>query len=119
MKIYVAHSNSYDYKAELYLPIRNSILNTEHEFFLPHENDMAVNSKDIMKDCDLVIAEVSLPSTGEGIELGRADVFGIPVVCIYKEGSKMSGSLKYVSDTFIEYNTTEDMIEKISKALAK
>lgn len=115
MKIYISHSNSYDYKSKLYIPIRESSLNKEHEFFLPHENDRAVNTKDMMKEFDLVLAEVSFPSTGQGIELGRADTSNIPIVCMYEQGSKISGSLKYVTDSFFEYENQSDMITKISE----
>jgi len=33
MKIFVAHSSNFDFKNELYLPLRNSSLNNKHIFF--------------------------------------------------------------------------------------
>ena len=83
MKIFIAHASSYDYKNELYLLIRKSYLNNEHEIILPIENGREVITKEMIKSCDLVIAEVSYPSTGMGIELGWADIFKIPIYCIY------------------------------------
>lgn len=75
MKIYVAHSSGYDYQNELYSPIRNSTLNTKHQITLPHENSIEqFNSKEFLKKCNLVIADVSYPSTGLGIELGWANI---------------------------------------------
>ncbi len=72
MKIYIAHSRNFDFQNELYKPIRQSPLNNEHSFVLPHENsDEPFNSKEYLEDkADLLIAEVSDPATGLGIELG-------------------------------------------------
>jgi len=117
MKIYVAHSNYFDFKTELYSPLRNSDLNKNNEIILPHETDEFINSKEIINKVDVVIAEVSFPATGEGIELGWAESFGKKVICIYKEGSKISGSLKVVSETFLSYSNGDDMIKKLTEAL--
>jgi hypothetical protein len=119
MNIYVAHSRSFDFKKELYEPIRQSSLNNEHTFVLPHENsDKPFNSKDYLKnEADLLIAEVSESATGLGIELGWADIYQVPIVCIYKKGSKVSGSLKVVSKNFVEYSNSKEMISEIERIL--
>jgi hypothetical protein len=73
MKIYVSHSTSFDFKEELYKPIRSSDLNSIHEIILPHEDsNEQFKTLDLFKSggCKLIIAEVSYPSTGQGIELG-------------------------------------------------
>jgi len=120
MNIYLAHSTNINFKQNLYEPIRKSSLNNEHNFVLPHENsDTVFNSKDFLKhNCDLLIAEVSEPSTGLGIELGWADTFGIPIFCIYRKGSNVSSSLKLVSNSFIEYSNKE-LILAIQKTISK
>ncbi|RYF28728.1 MAG: hypothetical protein EOO17_04300 [Chloroflexi bacterium] len=61
----------------------------------------------------MIIAEVSLPSTGQGVELGWADMYKIPIICIYKSGSKPSSALRFVSSKSIEYSDEKDMIEKL------
>lgn len=117
MKIYVAHSNDFDYENKLYKPLRASALNTEHEIFLPHEHGRHENTRELMKSCNLLVAEVSLPSTGEGIELGRAEAIGLPVLCISEQGAKVSSSLKYVTDHFLQYSDAEDMLSKLGDFL--
>ena len=112
MKIYISHSSEYDYINKIYNPIKSSDLIQSNIFFLPHE-DKTVNTKDIISKCDLVIAEVSLPSTGQGIELGWADYTKTPILCMYEKGTKISSSLKYITNEFIEYDSVEDMIKKI------
>ena len=119
MKIYIAHSRNFAFQKELYEPIQNSSLAKEHTFVLPHsESGEAFNSKKLFeKGCDLIIAEVSYPSVGLGIELGWADILKIPVVCIYKKDSEMSGSLKVITDKFLEYSNTEELVAKVGKAI--
>ncbi len=117
MKIYVAHSREFDFASELYEPIRASDLNTAHEFVLPHETDTFVFSKPIIEKSDLIIAEVSFPSTGLGIELAWAHAAGRPVVCMNKKGTKPTGALKAVCETFIEYLDKHDMLDQLKKVI--
>ncbi|OGK17756.1 hypothetical protein A3F32_01245 [Candidatus Roizmanbacteria bacterium RIFCSPHIGHO2_12_FULL_42_10] len=118
MKIYVCHSSGFDFRKELYEPIRNSFLNTKHEFIFPHEKSNEVfNSKEVIPTCDLVIAEISYPSTGLGIELGWANKDKKRIVLIYRKGSKVSRSLRIVSNDFTEYSNEKDLIKKLESAL--
>ena len=87
MKIYIGHAKKLDFKKELYQPIRESQLNALHEIILPHEIHEEASdfvTRDIIKTCDVVIAEVSFPATGLGIELGWADSASVSIICIYK-----------------------------------
>jgi len=119
MNIYVVHLRNFDFKKELYEPIRQSSMNSKHTFILPHENsNKPFRSKDYLKNkANLVIAEVSKPSTGLGIELGWADIYNVPVVCAYRKGSKIAGSLKIISKNFIEYSNSKELIYEIEKYL--
>lgn len=114
LKIYVTHSSSFDFQNELYKPLRLSSLNEKHTIVLPHERSSEqFNSREYLSGCDYVIAEVSHPSVGQGIELGWADMLEVPIVCVYQKGSKISSALKVVSSHFIEYETPTDMIKKL------
>lgn len=117
MKIFVPHSSNFDFRNELYLPLRNSSLNDHHEFILPQERKREVITREIIKACNLVLAEVSYPSTGQGIELGWASMLDVPLVCMYKEGFKYSPALHYITDKFIDYASPKDMIHKIETIL--
>ena len=55
-----------------------------------------------------------MPATGRGIELGWADLAKTPILCIYEKNVKISSSLKFITNQFIEYENADDMIEKIS-----
>ncbi|MEX0916530.1 MAG: hypothetical protein WDZ44_00250 [Candidatus Spechtbacterales bacterium] len=119
MKIYVAHSRNFDFQQELYEPLRNSTLVKKHEFVFPHsESEGPFNSKQLFQEgCDLVLAEVSYPATGLGIELGWADFLKIPIACIHKKDVKVSVSLKAVSNTFFEYSDSQNLITQVEKIL--
>lgn len=114
MKIFVTHSSSFDFKNELYLPLRTSELNKNHSIYLPQEKGKEIITKDLIKNSDIVIAEVSYASTGQGIELGWADIFKIPIVCVYKESIKYSSSLNKLTDKFIVYKNSDDLIKKLT-----
>jgi len=115
-KIYLIHSGSYDYEKELYNPIEKSELAKKYEFIFP-ERGKEINSKRRIKDSFAIIAEVSQHKIGVGIEIGWADSFNIPLICIYKEGSTPSGSLKFICDKFIEYENSEEIADKLKKEL--
>ena len=101
-KIYLSHSTNFDFKEELYKPLKKL---KEFELILPHEkSEKPKSSKNVIKTCSALIAEVSYPSLGVGIEIGWADSFGIPIIFIFKKGSKISSSLKIISNKFIEYD---------------
>jgi hypothetical protein len=116
MDIYVGHSSSIDFKEQLYQPLRNSSLDDEHNIVLPHEDsDEPFNSKEFLRDeCDVFVAEVSEASTGLGIELGWADLYEVPVICVYREGSTPSSSILAVFDTVEKYRNSEDLVELVS-----
>ncbi len=118
MKIYVAHSKDFDYKNELYAPIRGDERLKEHQIFLPHEeSDSSSNTRDFYRDIDLMIAECSYPSTGLGIELGWAFDDNIPIFAIHKQGTKVSGSVYAVTQNIAEYMDSDDMLEMIENTV--
>ena len=69
----------------------------------------------VIEKSDLFIAELTYPSTGLGIEIGRAEMKGKRILCICNENSKLPSSLKYVNVDTLYYKDSEDMIKKIEK----
>jgi hypothetical protein len=118
MNIYISHSSGYDYENELYKPIKESELTNIHRFFLPHEpENIDADAKEELKQTDVLVAETSLPSTGQGIELGQASVAGVPIICFYKAGAKPSSSLRFITDRVIEYTDMHDLLAKLQVQL--
>ncbi len=86
--------------------------------FLFDREFLSKSTKQIIQNSDLILAEVSYPSLGEGIELGWADLFKKPIICFHKKGQLGSIFVEMVTKNVIEYETTEDMIEKLEKVLS-
>jgi hypothetical protein len=118
MNIYISHSSAYDYENEVYKPIKESNLAAIHKFFLPHEPaNLDTDAKTELKQTDVLVAEASLPSTGQGIELAQAEAAGVPIICFFKTGSKPSGSLRFVTNKVIEYEDINDLLAKLQHEL--
>lgn len=73
----------------------------------------------LLQETDLVIAEMSSPSTGQGMELQEAVRLNIPIIIVSKKGSKISstvlGSGK-IKATFF-YENKDDIKGAFSKIL--
>lgn len=122
MTIYISHSRAFDYQKELYDVLKNSDLVKEHTFIFPHEkSDEPYNTKTFFQSgtCGLVIAEVSYPSTGQGIELGWADALQIPIICVYKKDMHISNSTSQISNKLLMYTDQENMLADIIGVLER
>lgn len=119
MKIYIAHSREYNYQAELYAPIRQDATLPQADIILPHEEGYDIQQdRDFYRQLDLIIAEVSYPAIGLGIELGWAKDDNVPVVCVYQPQAKVSGSLRAVTGSFCEYHNADELIKIIQDQIA-
>lgn len=119
MKVYIGHSRQWDYERKLYNPILDSEICKEHKIIFPHINEKSFNTKKIIEEADLFIAEVSVPSLGLGIEIGRAEQIGKKILCIYNKEYKLPESLKFVETDIIEYKDETDMVNKIKEYIQK
>lgn len=120
MKIYISHSRFFEFKKELYEPIRQSPLNDEHEIIFPHEfSEASFDSRELFKSCDLMIAEVSFASIGLGIELGWANSQNLPIIALHKSTTQISPSVSKVTNNIISYTDSPDLIQKLSVYLKK
>ena len=109
MKIYVSHSSAFDYKTELYDPLK-AIAAEQCELYLPHQTQItAHNTRKVIASSDLFFAEVSYPSTGQGIEIAWADAADIPIVCFHEQSAKISSSLKLICCAFYAYKNRQNM----------
>lgn len=115
MKIYVGHSSGIDYEEMLYRPLENSDFADEHHLIFPHRGDVEKSKETVQKSADRMIAEVSEPSTGLGVELGWAESSPTPVLCVYRDSSGPSGPVKDVADSVKAYETEEELLDLAKK----
>ena len=100
------------------------IIPTAH---LAESNVMAVESEisprevydrdmDWIRNCDMLIAEVSVPSHGVGYEIGFALGEGKPVLCLYQEGRKVSKMITGNSHPNLKIKSYRSIEDAISSA---
>lgn len=119
MKILVAHASNYDYRTELYEPLKQSALAQEHTFVFPHDEENAeIETNSVIPEAGLLIAEVSHPSTGAGIEIGLAQAAGVPTIFLCRAGTAPSSALKFIKGTLVEYTDATDLVAKVQDHLA-
>jgi hypothetical protein len=117
MKIYISHSREFDYENELYKPIRETEFFAENEIFFPHENQKKINTRKIISDSELIFAEISFASTGQGIEFGWADFLNKKIVCIHHKGTKISSSIEFLADEIFTYNQPYEVAIILEKVI--
>lgn len=93
----------------------------ENERMLPpqyvYERDV-----DWIKNCDILVAEVSVPSHGVGYEIGLALNIGKPVLCIFQEGRKVSKMISGNPNPMLvlkSYSTLEEALSIARNFLKK
>lgn len=85
----------------------------------------AIFSRDLgwIAEADVLVAEVSMPSTGVGYEIASARYrYYKPVICLYRPAHTARCSAMVAGDAgveLIEYSETGDMLNRLRAALAK
>ena len=85
------------------------------------ERDLAaqnVYQRDVgwIKNCDALIAEVSVPSHGVGYEIGFALSLGKPVLCLHQKERKVSKMILGNSDPALTVKSYSKVDDAISQA---
>ena len=73
----------------------------------------------LLRQSDVVIAEVSTPSLGVGYEIAKAESLGKKILCIYKkEGKRVSAMIKGNKNLVVkEYKELEDVFTYVDEFL--
>lgn len=73
-----------------------------------------------VREADVVVAEVTIPSLGVGYEIGLAEQLGKKIICLYRPQAdrKLSAMLLGNSKlSVVEYTTVQDVAEKLKALL--
>lgn len=70
-----------------------------------------------VEECDVLVAEVSTPSHGVGMEIMLAHTLGKPVVGLHRPGIRLSRMLRGMPGIVLLEYRSEEMIERLLKAL--
>ena len=119
MKVIITHSSDLDFETILYRPLMSADFWTDHEILLPQRTGLRAQiTREMVRDADLLLCEVSLPSTGQGIEIGWATLFETPIICFHHADAKPSDALQFVCDTFFQYTDEGDMLSNIKDIIS-
>jgi nucleoside 2-deoxyribosyltransferase len=87
------------------------------------ENERKLTPQDVyerdanwIKNCDVLIAEVSVPSHGVGYEIGFALNIGKPVLCLYQKERRVSKMITGNKDSALSIKAYTNVEEAISQA---
>lgn len=68
-----------------------------------------------LKECDIVFADITLPSLGVGYEISYAENSGKDIYAIYEKGANVSGFLRGDEKiNFLAYESVDEVINKIN-----
>lgn len=85
------------------------------EINFPHQQAEEVQlTKDSIAVSDLILVEVSIPSTGSGIELGWANAEGKKIIAFHQGGAAPSPAIKFVTEKLHVYVTEEHILEVLN-----
>lgn len=84
-----------------------------------HLSDKAIYTRDVqwIRDCDVVVADVSIPSLGVGYEIGYAESLKKPVLCLYDTSSERKLSAMISGNeycTVVSYTSLDDIERALS-----
>lgn len=87
--------------------------------FTGNDQEKYQRAMNLVNTADIIIAEISTPSTGQGMELQQAVINNIPILLIAKNNSKISGMIKGYKNIvdILFYNTIDDICNDILKKL--
>ena len=86
------------------------------EFTFPHAKGEDVQlTRDAISAAELLLVEVSISSTGSGIEIGWAHAQNTPVIAFHQGGSDPSPAIKFVAREINVYVTEDHIINALKK----
>jgi hypothetical protein len=69
--------------------------------------------------CDKIVADVSIPSLGVGMEVMLAHTSGKQVICVHRRGTRVSWMVRGMPGAIlIEFRDGRDLKEKLSMELS-
>lgn len=91
-------------------------LHTNISFVFPEDDkDEIEKTRGDIASANLVLVEVSIPSTGSGIELGWASAAGVPIIAFHQGGAEPSPALKFATRDIHVYVTEQHIIDVLKK----
>ncbi len=114
-KIHVVHSTKIENWKKIYKILRETNFLRNQEIFLPHETKEVSNTKTMIKEADLIVAECTEITPGIAIELAWADAFAKDVIIFVKEDVEVNQYLKFFNFEIIRYFNESEIVKYLEK----
>jgi len=98
---------------------------TEHVAEADESDENKIDDREIfkqdlewLKSTDVLVAEVTAPSHGVGYEIGKAEEYRIPVLCLYNEATGRQLSAMINGNDYLtvkRYRTVQDAVKIIKE----
>lgn len=75
--------------------------------------ELMIRAKEEIEKCDLLLIDLTNKPTGRAYEAGMAYAFGKKVITIIKKGTELKDTTRGISDSIIEYDNLEDIVEPL------
>jgi hypothetical protein len=73
-----------------------------------------------VENSDVLVADISMPSHGVGMEIVLAYTHGKRIICLFMKGAVISRMIRGIPGAFlIEYESEKEMAERLKKLLEK
>lgn len=69
--------------------------------------------------CDILLIDMTNKPTGRAIEAGIAFAQDKKIICIMQKGTKIKDTVKGISDSIIEYEKIDDIVQPLKNLLTK
>lgn len=91
----------------------------QYQKIFDNAHELMQRAKEEIEQCDALLIDFDGPASGRMIELGIAYALNKKILLITKKGTLVKETVSGVTDSIIEYEDLEDIIEPISELLAK
>ncbi|MFQ5620840.1 MAG: hypothetical protein ACE5FT_03280 [Candidatus Nanoarchaeia archaeon] len=125
MRGYLSHSkrdllgNDWDFRENLYVPIKESGLQEEFGIIFPHERSgRTYNTEQLIRDgIDFLIGDVTFPHSGIA-EIGMAKYAKCNIILTHNTNIRCAiGSLFMLTNMFAPYDSPEELVEGLREHL--
>ena len=121
MKVFVSAPYTENLETEFLSSLESILKEADLDVVVPHkyvdekediEKSIKRNFK-LLDDCDMILADVTKPSHGVGMEILYAHQKGKKIIFLRKAGTKVSHMALFHANELVEYNNQKDLKENL------
>lgn len=90
---------------------------TTYQFHTGQEREMMTLACSLIRNADVLIAEVSQKAIGVGIEVGYAAALGLPIIYLRQANAELSTTVGGIATYSLVYQATEDLANQLRLVL--